>query len=238
MEKSRVIQKQIPLSVELDKDGVLKNNLDLKKKVLFYEKIFSEVNASIMLFDLTNLRAVWSNGNLTKVLNLKPKQIIAGEELIEHYHPEDQNMLLEMRTFFRDNKKGTFTGFYKFRNSHGEYIWFYTTAQIFRYNPKEGIFEVLAVTLNFSDHLTYGKNLKLFTQEKLRDINSKQVNRITKRERQIVKYFSNGFKTREIADFLGISFHTVNNHRKNILRKLELKNLAALVNFAVENGLD
>ncbi|MFW5759195.1 MAG: response regulator transcription factor, partial [Bacteroidota bacterium] len=48
----------------------------------------------------------------------------------------------------------------------------------------------------------------------------------------------NGYKTREIADELGLSFHTVNNHRKNILRKLGFKNLAALVNFAVENGLD
>ncbi|MEE4178583.1 MAG: LuxR C-terminal-related transcriptional regulator [Bacteroides sp.] len=238
MEKSKNTKKQVPLSVELEKDGVLKTNLDLKKKVLFYEKIFSEVNASILLFDLINLRAVWSNGNLTKVLGLKPKQVIAGEELIEHYHPEDQNMLLEMRDFFRDNKKGTFTGFYKFRNTTGEYIWFYTTAQLFRYNLKEGVFEVLAATLNFSDHLTYGKNLKIFAQEKLRDINSKQVNRITNREKQVVKYFSNGFRTREIADLLGISTHTVNNHRKNILRKLELKNLAALVNFAVENGLD
>lgn len=220
------------------KEGVFKTNLDLKKKLLFYEKVYSEINASIMLFDLINLRSIWSNGALTRILELKPSKIIAGDEVIEHYHPEDQNMLLEMRNFFRENKQGTFTGFYKFKNSRGEFLWFYTAARVFRYNQKEGVFEVLAVTIDFSDHLTYGKNLKLFAQEKLRDINQKHVNRITAREKQIVKYFSNGFRTREIADLLGISAHTVNNHRKNILRKLELKNLAALVNFAVENGLD
>ena len=230
-EKRRLIQDQ-------DRERVLKTNLELKKKVLFYEKIFSEVNASIMLFDMINLRSVWSNEVIRKALGLKSSEKIAGDEVIKRYHPEDQGMLLEMRNFFKENKKGTFTGFYKFLDARGDYIWYYTVARIFRYNQAQGVFEVLGVTINFSDHLTYGKNLKLFAQEKLRDINYNNVNRITERERQVVKFFANGFRTREIADLLGISVHTVNNHRKNILRKLELKNLAALVNFAVENGLD
>ena len=238
MGKSENTRKKASASVAMDLDGVIKTNLELKKKLLFYEKVYSEVNASIMLFDLIKLRAVWSNGVLTKILDFKPSRIIRGDEVIELYHPEDQSMLLEMRKFFRDKKQGTFTGFYKFRNARAEFLWLFTTAKVFRQNLKEGIFEVLAVTLDFSEHLTYGKNLKLFAQEKLRDINHIHVGRITERERQVVKYFSNGFKTREIADLLGISIHTVNNHRKNILRKLELKNLAALVNFAVETGLD
>jgi LuxR family transcriptional regulator, quorum-sensing system regulator SdiA len=217
---------------------LLKTNLDLKKKVLFYERIFSEVNASIVIFDLVRLKAIWTNETLRKTLGLNRSRRLSAEEILDLYHPEDQNMLLEMQSFFKENRHGIFTAFYKFRNAKGEYIWFYTAAKVFKLDPAEGVFEVLGVSLNLSDQLTYGKNLKLFTQDKLKKINHKNVERITTREKQIVKYFSNGFKSREIAELLGLSFHTVNNHRKNILKKLELKNLAALVNFAVENGLD
>ena len=214
------------------------STLDLKQKELFYEKILSGVSASVIVFDLFRLKPIWTNNSLRKTLGIKRNQKLTSEEIIDLYHPDDQDFLLEMRNFFRENKNGTFNAFYKFRNSKGEYMWFFTSAKLFRYHKKSNVFEVLGVTFDFSSQLNYGRNLKLFAQEKLQSLNPKNVNRITKREKQIIKYFSNGFKTREIAELLGISFYTVSNHRKNVLKKFELKNLAALVNFAVENGLD
>lgn len=216
----------------------LKNFLSLQKKFLFYEKILSEANASLVIFDMISLNAIWTNDSLRKVLGLKRSARLNTQEIISMYHPQDQNLLLEMRSFFRSNKKEPFTAFYKFRSTDGEFMWFYTVARIFRYDPTQDIFEVLGVTLNLSEELTYGKNLKLFAQEKLQKTNHKNIGRITPREREIVKYISNGFKMREIAELLGLSIHTVNNHRKNILIKLELKNLASLATFASENGLD
>lgn len=217
---------------------VSKNLLNLQKKVLFYERICSEVNASLVIFDLVRMKAVWTNDPLRKTLGIKRNSRLNNQEIFSLYHPQDQNLLLEMRDFFRHHKKETFTAFYKFRHANGEFLWFYTAARLFKYDPAREIFEVLGVTLNLSEELTYGKNLKLFAQEKLQKTNHKNINRITPREKEIIKYIANGFKMREIAELLGLSVHTVNNHRKNILIKLEMKNLAALVNFAVENGLD
>lgn len=216
----------------------LKNLLSIQKKYFFYEKIFSEVNASLVIFDMISLKAIWTNDSLRKVLGLKRSTRLNSQEIISMYHPQDQNLLLEMRSFFRSNKKEPFTAFYKFRNTDGEFLWFYTVARIFRYDPTQDIFEVLGVSINLSDDLTYGKNLKLFAQEKLQKTNHKNIDRITPREKEIIKYISSGFKMREIAELLGLSTHTVNNHRKNILIKLELKNLASLATFASENGLD
>jgi two-component system, NarL family, response regulator DegU len=42
---------------------------------------------------------------------------------------------------------------------------------------------------------------------------------------------------KEIAHQLSISELTVNTHRKNAMRKLDIKNTAALVKFAIENNL-
>lgn len=212
--------------------------LNNKKKPPFFEKILSEAEASIVIFDLNSLKAVWSNDTLRRTLGLKESKSLTGEEVMLMYHPADQNFLIEMRNFFKTKPQGLFTAFYQFMKPGGKYGWFYTAAKLFKHDPGSGVLEVLGVTIDFSENLTYSKNLKLFAQDKLQEINKKQISRITPRERQLIRYFANGFSTREMAELLGLSFHTINNHRKNILNKLELKNLAALVNFAVENGLD
>ena len=57
------------------------------------------------------------------------------------------------------------------------------------------------------------------------------------RELEVLQYISDGYTNNEMAQVFGISGNTVNTHRKNILRKLQLKNTALLIRFAIENKL-
>lgn len=59
---------------------------------------------------------------------------------------------------------------------------------------------------------------------------------LTERERAIIRLLADGLTTTEIADKLHISSHTVDTHRKNLMNKLNQKNIASLVKYAVENG--
>lgn len=60
---------------------------------------------------------------------------------------------------------------------------------------------------------------------------------LTNREIEIIKLVAQGKPAKEIAEQLFLSLHTVDTHRRNILIKLKLKNVAALVRFAFENHL-
>lgn len=60
---------------------------------------------------------------------------------------------------------------------------------------------------------------------------------LTKREVEVLKLIAQEFSTKEIADQLFISTHTVETHRKNLLSKLGFKNSAGLARFAAKNGL-
>ena len=60
---------------------------------------------------------------------------------------------------------------------------------------------------------------------------------ITRREREVLKLIGEGFKNKEIADLLFISVKTVEKHRSNIMKKLDLHNAAALTAYAIEKGL-
>jgi DNA-binding NarL/FixJ family response regulator len=67
--------------------------------------------------------------------------------------------------------------------------------------------------------------------------NDFNVNEITTREREIITYIAKGLTVNEISEILSISYSTVKNHRHNILRKLNLKNSAELVRYALLEGL-
>jgi DNA-binding NarL/FixJ family response regulator len=60
---------------------------------------------------------------------------------------------------------------------------------------------------------------------------------ITKRELEILELVVQEFTTKEIGEKLFISNNTVDTHRKNIMRKLEVKNTVGLVKFAIKNEL-
>jgi two-component system response regulator NreC len=60
---------------------------------------------------------------------------------------------------------------------------------------------------------------------------------LTQREREILKLIAEGNKNKEIADYLYISLKTVEKHRTNLMKKLDLHNVASLTAFAIEKGL-
>jgi DNA-binding NarL/FixJ family response regulator len=60
---------------------------------------------------------------------------------------------------------------------------------------------------------------------------------LTAREREILKLIAEGYKNREIADYLCISVKTVETHRSSLMRKLDIHNVSGLTAFAMDRGL-
>ena len=60
---------------------------------------------------------------------------------------------------------------------------------------------------------------------------------LTQREREILKLIAEGYKNKDVADYLFISVKTVEKHRANLMRKLDLHNAAGLTALAIEKGL-
>jgi DNA-binding NarL/FixJ family response regulator len=61
--------------------------------------------------------------------------------------------------------------------------------------------------------------------------------RLTNREREILQLIAEGYTSKEIANMLFISVKTVENHRANIMSKLDIHETAGLVRYAVRIGL-
>jgi len=61
--------------------------------------------------------------------------------------------------------------------------------------------------------------------------------KLSQREREVLKLIAEGYKNKEIAEDLCISLKTVEKHRANLMKKLDLHNAAVLTVYAVEKGL-
>jgi len=60
---------------------------------------------------------------------------------------------------------------------------------------------------------------------------------LSKREKEVLKLIAQEYTTPEIAEQLFLSKHTIESYRKNLISKLEVRNLAGLTKYAIKLGL-
>jgi len=66
---------------------------------------------------------------------------------------------------------------------------------------------------------------------------SSKVSVLTAREREVLQLIAEGRKTRQIASDLHVSVKTIETHRRQIMEKLNIHNVADLTKFALREGL-
>ncbi len=65
----------------------------------------------------------------------------------------------------------------------------------------------------------------------------KAPSKLTAKEREVLQLVAEGLTTKEISSSLNIATKTVDNHRVNIMNKLDLHNIAELTKFAIRHGI-
>ncbi len=118
-------------------------------------------------------------------------------------------------------------------NAHKEII---TTINNLKCNnktlSKDGIIKVLKATKSITNHKDKIDAIIHFfiTSEKVKIYKNKP---LTRREIQVLMLIGNGESSLCIANTLNLSVHTIETHRKNICKKLQLKGNGKLLQFAI-----
>lgn len=118
------------------------------------------------------------------------------------------------------------------------YLWHNISSRILKRKSDGTPWQFIGIGFPLNENIQTEKQFHDLIKENIQLKNKLQLKCISKREKDIIKLIANGDNTEEISKKLNLSEHTTNTHRKNILKKLQLHNTAALVNFAVENGLN
>lgn len=82
------------------------------------------------------------------------------------------------------------------------------------------------------------KYIEILSRPQKKEVKNNDIfNELTSREILVLKLIVDEFSNHEIADKLFISIRTVDAHRRNLLNKINVKNTAGLVKFAISNNI-
>ncbi|WP_160366791.1 response regulator transcription factor [Sphingobacteruim zhuxiongii] len=116
-----------------------------------------------------------------------------------------------------------------------EYKWFFTVCKLVQTSESSkssNQLMIISTQVEGEGHMIDKVNKVLDDYDFVKQ-NYRKYASLTKREKEIITFIANGCSSKEIADHIYISVHTVNTHRKNILNKLESKTFAAFLKFAI-----
>ena len=107
---------------------------------------------------------------------------------------------------------------------------------ILKNTGKEELFRALDTILDGKKY--YGievMNTLLNRVSRQKEGNMSEIAPLTFREKDILKHLVKGKTSKQIADAIHISIHTIDTHRKNIMRKTGTHNIGELINWALDN---
>ncbi len=154
-------------------------------------------------------------------INMSPISGIEATEQIRKYSPASKIIGVSMHSQPAYVKKLLKLG------AHG-----YVTKN----SPQQEMFEAIMEVTSGNRYIC-SEVKTILSEQMFEDDTTSGANSLSNRELEIIKYIKDGLSSKEIATALNISLKTVEVHRHNILKKLNLKNSAALVNFINNEGL-
>ncbi len=227
------------------------------------EFIMNNISSFLGVIDFHNNCYLYVSDSCRAILGIEPSTLFEKEKgmqsavglfLPAHAELFSTVILSKFLELCKDNiadngvKKMKVTYTTKLMTANGDYRWFFH--QITMLDTDENGMPLIALKMiNDIDDLKSDDYINLVVSKKngngVYDIIYEKVIQsppekpvdITTREREIIQLTSQGLSSKNIAEELFISAHTVNTHKKNMLKKLNLTSSSQLVRYAMANGV-
>lgn len=105
-------------------------------------------------------------------------------------------------------------------------------------SPQEELLTALLKVAGGQQYFSTDVTLSLLNKPRVNNPETSQpTEQLTERETEILKFIAEGFSNKEIGTKLFISHRTVDTHRTNLMKKLNVSNIAGLISYAIKNGI-
>lgn len=188
--------------------------------------------------DLELQKLVWSNSENKTVTCITEKLFLADINTLatKLVAKTDKKRFTEIVKKYLGNYHQPTQTLFRVNHSNKNIIWVLACFEKITYQPmQDSYLQVQFVKLEENPEMTSLFNEYLKKVEK--GDHYRKVENLTDRQREILSLLGKGFTSKEIADMLNISFHTVEAHRKTIAKKTQTKKRAALICLAAEAGI-
>lgn len=227
--------------------------LDLSQLNESVAAIFCPGPFCYFVIDFYDMSIVSSSANLRDLVDVQGE--ITLNSIIATIHPDDMQFVAIAEKACIDylykkignNKQQKYKLNYCFRAKHpdGSYRMLSRQGIILTVDDNGGFAKCLNIFTDIS-HLTVTNSYKIsmiginepsFLNIDIGYSNSSASQKLTSRELDILKLIAEGLGTKEIAERLNVSVHTISTHRKNILTKSNARSITNLVSRCIQEGI-
>lgn len=227
---------------------------DLEKTIESIIPNFDSINPSaafLFVFDFTKMKYLFVSDSVRKVTGYSAAQWKNGgiDWVVTILYPDDAVRLAKLHSalfkfYYRLSKEQRKICRYAYElrvvRQDGAIIWMLQQGSFIDIGPggKPAItFDILTDITAFKKDALMTLNISAGDQATILDFPYHENGTLSDREMEILRLISKGLSSKQVAETLNISLHTVNTHRKNMLKKTGHKDSTALVYFAKSNGL-
>ena len=209
-----------------------------------------------------NVCTYFTSKNFNAILGYSSKAIFEEgvQFVISRTHPTDLPAVLQFleachrpaATWFENSETGSFECTYRFKHPDGGWRWVSQQLWVLSLTKaglldnvlmtfvdctiqKKKLAEQHLATLAAKRHNSKLLEALLAAQNKLETQDARMIahaSLLTAREKEVLELVAKGYSSKQIAEELFISKHTVESHRKNLLQKLQANNVADLIQKA------
>lgn len=247
---------QIYVSQHLDEEILDVMEIEARKKIA--ESVVTVTNACCVITDAAHDYCYLFGGELASLLGIEDAPYIyreigsSDEDVIyNRLHPEDlvEKRMLEYEYFkfvnplsAEEKMRFKATCRIRIKDKDGRYRVLDNSTQIMRPSPAGKIWLILCCyDLSPCQEAKTGINPQIKNNRSGEIISysfsDKKKQILTDREKEILLLIKDGKPSKQIADILNISIHTVNRHRQNILERLSVSNSVEALTAAMSMGL-
>ncbi len=216
---------------------------------------FSQMSQScIFTVDVFKERYDFASDNFATIFGYNPTWIKTirnqGDLLEERIHPDDRAQLIEHQIehgqfiySLPQEQRIDYQQIFQIRilNAQQEYVNVISRHQVIQKDKNGKAWMIMGVMDLSPDQIPIERIKRTIINRKTGKILASAVvpadQQLTKREKEILLLIRQGFLSKEIAYKLNLSIYTVNNHRKNILAKLNVDNVIEAINRAESFGI-
>jgi len=211
---------------------------ELKKKVEEFSFYAEKMPGVVMIHEVGEFPVVYMSSNGLRLLGLSLKELqeLGTEYYNRYFNQEDSNDLIPkiLKLLGEKNPDDSFTFIQQVKlKDRDEWVWHISCTRIFAFDkhgePK--LVVTVSVPIDRMKHME-AKAERLLKENMFLKKNLKNFLSLGGREKEVLKLVALGKSSKEIADELFVSQETVNTHRKNIKRKLNISSNYDFVEYA------
>ncbi len=216
---------------------------------------FSQISPScIFIVDVFKKRYDFASDNFSHIFGYSPADIKTirkqGDLLEERIHPDDREQLLEYQIehgqfiySLPPEERNDYQQIFQIRilNANRQYVNVISRQQVIEKDRSGKAWIIMGIMDISPDQTFSGKIKRTVLNRKTGEIVTSPFipaeKQLTKREKEILLLIRQGLLSKEIAGRLNLSIYTVNNHRKNILAKLNVDNIIEAMNIVFTSSV-